>query len=157
MTHGHIDHIGGLAEVKEGTGAEVVIHSEDAERLKGGESRTMSSLFGIAFKATPPADRLLEDGDSIDVGDLHFQVIHTPGHSPGGICLFGHGILLSGDTLFNSGIGRTDFPGCSYSQILNSINTRLLVLPEETKVYPGHGPETTIGSEAQSNPFLRGF
>ena len=117
----------------------------------------MSALFFIEFKPTPPADRLLQDGASIDVGDLHFKVIHTPGHSPGGICIYGHGILISGDTLFNTGIGRTDFPGSSYSQILDSINTKLLVLPQETKVYPGHGPETTIGAEAQSNPFLRDF
>jgi glyoxylase-like metal-dependent hydrolase (beta-lactamase superfamily II) len=85
---------------------------------------------------------------------LHFLVLHTPGHTLGGICLLGSGVVFTGDTLFNYGIGRTDFPGGSYSQLLNSIHTKLMILPDSTIVYPGHGPETTIGSERRSNPFF---
>jgi len=92
---------------------------------------------------------------SIDIGDLHFVVLHTPGHTPGGICLLGEGAVFTGDTLFNFGIGRTDMPGGSYSQLMDGIHTKLMVLPDDTVVYPGHGPQTTIGTERQWNPFLR--
>ncbi len=151
LTHAHTDHIGALKEVKEATGAEVAIHAEDAESL---QRRSLSNLFGITFPPPPPADRLLKDGDSIDIGDLHFLVLHTPGHSPGGICLLGEGVVFSGDTLFNFGIGRTDMPTGSYTQLMNGILTKLMILPDKTIVYPGHGPETTIGTERQWNPFL---
>jgi glyoxylase-like metal-dependent hydrolase (beta-lactamase superfamily II) len=99
---------------------------------------------------------LLNDGDSLDVGDLHFVVLHTPGHSPGGICLLGHGVLFSGDTLFRGGIGRADFPSANHSQLMDSIYTKLMVLPDDTIVYPGHGYDTTIGIERRTNPFIRG-
>jgi len=150
LTHGHMDHIGAVKGVKEATGAEVAVHADDARFLR---RLSLSTLYNRSFPASP--DRLLGDGDSIDAGDLHFTVLHTPGHSPGGICLLGHGILFSGDTLFNHGIGRTDFPGCSHSQLINNIRTRLMTLPDDTLVYPGHGPETTIGTERRGNPFLR--
>ena len=154
LTHGHIDHIGALKEVKEATGAETAIHADDAQFLRGG-GQSLGVLFGLSYEAPPPPDRLLKGGDSIDVGDLHFSVLHTPGHTPGGICLLGHDMVFTGDTLFNYGIGRTDLGG-SYSQLMNSIHTKLMVLPDNTAVYPGHGPETTIGAERQGNPFLRG-
>ena len=152
LTHGHLDHIGALKEVKEATGAEVAIHTDEAQSLQG---RSLNNLFGLfpRFRLSP--DRLLKAGDSIDCGDLHFLVIHTPGHSPGGICLLGHGVVFCGDTLFNYGIGRTDFPTGSYSQLMNSIYTKLMILPDNTIVYPGHGPKTTIGTERRHNPFLR--
>ena len=153
VTHGHVDHISALTEVKGATGAEVAIHSVDAQSFKG---QRVSTIFDFSYQAPPPADRLLEGGDSLDSGDLHFLVLHTPGHTPGGICLLGEGVVFTGDTLFNHGIGRTDLPGGSYSQILNSIHTKLMVLPDDTIVYPGHGPETTIGDERRGNPFLRG-
>jgi len=153
LTHGHIDHIGALKEVKEATGAEVAIHTDEAESLQG---QPLSTMFGISYPAPPPPDRLLKDGDGIDIGDLHFEVLHTPGHSPGCICLLGEGVLFSGDTLFNYSIGRTDLPGGNYSQLMNSIHTRLMVLPDNTTVYPGHGPDTTIGAERSGNPFLHG-
>ena len=153
LTHAHVDHIGALKEVKEATGADVAIH--EAESISGGLSSLLRLMPGLSFPPPPPPDRLLKGGDSIDIGDLYFLVIHTPGHSPGGICLLGEGVVFSGDTLFNFGIGRTDFPGCSYSQIMNSIHTKLMVLPDNTIVYPGHGPETTISTERQWNPFLR--
>jgi len=153
LTHGHIDHIGALKEVKEATGAEICLHSGDANLLQG---RSSGTDFGLPYPDSPPPGRLLEGGDSIDVGDLHFLVLHTPGHSPGGICLLGHGVVFCGDTLFNYGIGRTDFPSASHNQLMNSIHTKLMILPDNTIVYPGHGPETTIGTERRGNPFLRG-
>lgn len=148
LTHGHMDHVGALPEVKKATAAEVAIHADDARSL---QARTP---FSLSPQAPSPPDRLLKGGDSIDIGELHFLVLHTPGHSPGGICLMGEGVVLSGDTLFNFGIGRTDMPGGSYSQLMNNIHTKLMVLPDNTVVYPGHGPETTIGAERQWNPFL---
>jgi len=154
VTHAHIDHIGALAAVKEATEAKIAIHEAEAAAGLGMFSRMLSSMTGGSFNQPPKPDRLLKDGDTIDVDDLSFTVLHTPGHSPGGISLYGHGILFSGDTLFNYGIGRTDFPGGSYKQIMDSIKNRLMALPDETVVYPGHGPATTIGEEKRGNPFL---
>ena len=151
LTHGHIDHIGALKEVKEATGAEVAIHADDAQAL---QENSVSAMFGLSYPTPLPADRLLQGEDSMDIGDLHFLVLHTPGHSPGGICLLGQGVMFSGDTLFNYGIGRYDLPGGSYSQLMNSIHTKLMILPDNTAVYPGHGPDTTIGTERRGNPFL---
>jgi glyoxylase-like metal-dependent hydrolase (beta-lactamase superfamily II) len=155
LTHGHLDHIGALKEVKEATGAEVAIHSDDAKPLQG-HYQSLGAMFGLSYPAPSPPDRLLEDGDSLDIGDLQFAVLHTPGHSPGGICLSGQGVVFTGDTLFNQGIGRTDLPGGDYDQLMNSIHTRLMTLPDSTSVYPGHGPQSTIGAERQGNPFLSG-
>ena len=153
LTHGHPDHVGALKETKEATGAEIAIHTDDAESL---QQPFLGSLFGLVYPVPPPPDRLLKSKDSIDIGDLHFGVLHTPGHTPGGICLLGHGVLFSGDTLFNYGIGRYDLPGGNYSQLMNSLQTKLMGLPDETIVYPGHGPDTTIGAERRENPFLQG-
>lgn len=153
ITHGHIDHVTALKEVKDATGAETLIHTDDAQALQDGRQ---AMLFGVSYPVSPP-DRLLKDGDSVDVGDLHFTVLHTPGHSPGGICLAGEGVVFSGDTLFNFGIGRYDFPGSSGTQLMESIRTKLMTLPDDTAVYPGHGPDTTIGTERRGNPFLRGY
>ncbi len=154
ITHGHIDHVSALKEVKEATGAETAIHADDAQSLRDG--RPAIAMFGVVYPVSPP-DRLLEDGDSVDVGELHFTVLHTPGHSPGGICLAGEGVVFSGDTLFNYGIGRYDFPGSSGTQLMDSIRTKLMTLPDDTAVYPGHGPDTTIGTERRGNPFLLGY
>ncbi len=154
LTHGHIDHVAALKEVKEATGAKVAIHADDASSLQG--QAFFAEQFGLSYQVPPSPDRLLKDGDSIDIGDLHFLVLHTPGHSPGGICLLGQGVVFSGDTLFNYGIGRYDLPGGDYNQLMKSIDTKLMVLPDETTVYPGHGPGTTIGAERLANPFLHG-
>jgi len=153
ITHGHIDHIGALREVKEATGAQVAIHSDDVKALK---DRFLSIFLGIRQHSPPDPDRLLNDGDVISVGELEFTVIHTPGHSRGSICLLGEGVLFSGDTLFNYSVGRSDLPGSggNHSQLIDSIQRRLLVLDDDIKVYPGHGPETTIGAERRGNPFL---
>ena len=154
VTHAHRDHIGALKEVKEATGAEVAIHTDDAGALQ--VRNPPGAVPGHSSQTSPSPDRLLNDGDSLDIGDRHFLVLHTPGHSPGGICLLGEGVVFSGDTLFNFGIGRFDMPGGSGSQLMNSIHTKLMALPGNTVVYPGHGPETTISTERQWNPFLRG-
>ena len=156
-THSHPDHIGALAQVKESTGAEFAIHTYEAASFRG-PSRMPLSFLG-SRQPPPDPDRLLEEGDIINVGDLSFTVLHTPGHSPGGICLFGAGVVFTGDTLFNFGIGRADFggPGVGYEILLNSIKEKLLILPDEIMVYPGHGPETTIGIERDWNPFLQGI
>ncbi|KPK19686.1 MAG: hypothetical protein AMJ70_08750 [Dehalococcoidia bacterium SG8_51_3] len=153
LTHGHCDHIAGLKEVKEATGAEIAVHGNDAEY--GQQAMTMALAFGLYCPTPPPPDRLLKNGDSIDIGDLHFKILHTPGHTPGGICLYGHSILFSGDTLFNYGIGRFDLPGGDYAQLMDSLQGSLMSLPDDTVVYPGHGSKTTIGAERRSNPFLQ--
>ncbi|MFH1003618.1 MAG: MBL fold metallo-hydrolase [Chloroflexota bacterium] len=153
LTHGHMDHIGGLTAVKEGTGATVCAHAGDADFIQ--ERPRRSVLTGAPYPTVPPVDRWLNGGDTLAVGNLSFTVLPTPGHSQGGICLLGHGVLFAGDTLFNYGIGRTDLPGGNYQQLMDSIHTKLMVLPDDTVVYPGHGPQTTIGAERRANPFLR--
>lgn len=154
LTHGHVDHVGGLAAVQEATNAKVLIHSEDASMLT--DSRRNLSLYvgpGLTFKK---ADQLLEDGDKIKVGNITLDVIHTPGHTRGGISLkCDPDILVTGDTLFAGSVGRSDFPGGSHSQLITSIKSRLLGFPPETRVFPGHGPESTIAQEKRYNPFLR--
>jgi hydroxyacylglutathione hydrolase len=156
VTHIHPDHIGALKTVKERTGAKFALHeAEGGGGGFGGFSHAAASAMMGFIGRLPKPDKLLEDGDVIDIDDLHFTVLHTPGHSPGGISLAGHGRVFSGDTLFNYGIGRTDFPGCSYDQLMESIHNKLMILPDDTVVYPGHGPETTIGDERRGNPFLR--
>ncbi|MFC1935104.1 MBL fold metallo-hydrolase [Chloroflexota bacterium] len=153
LTHGHVDHAGALSEVEKTTGAELRMHPDDLRFIQG---NPFTNPPGPSQPPTPSHEQYLNDGDSIDVSDLHFLIIHTPGHSPGSICLFGHGILFSGDTLFNYSIGRSDLPGGSHHQLIDSLHSRLMMLPDDTVVYPGHGPETTIGTERQTNPFLRG-
>jgi hydroxyacylglutathione hydrolase len=154
ITHAHIDHIGALHEVQQKTNARFAIHEAEKGLLLSAPMRMLTSLGLSPVKSPPSPDRILKDGDHIDVGELHFEVLHTPGHSSGGICLSGHGVVFSGDTLFNSGIGRTDFPGMSHERLIRSIQEKLLVLPDDTVVYPGHGPATTIGDERRGNPFL---
>ncbi len=155
LTHGHMDHIGALAEVKEATGAEVAVHADDVKPLHS-NYRTLGAMFGLSYPAPPKIERLLNDGDNLEFGDLLFTVLHSPGHTPGGICLLGEGVVFTGDTPINFGIGRKDFPGGNHSQLMDSIDTKLMVLPDSTIVYPGHGPETTISAERRGNPFLRG-
>jgi hydroxyacylglutathione hydrolase len=155
ITHAHIDHVGALREVQEKTNARFAIHEAEKGLVLSTPMRMLTSLGISPVKSPPSPDRLLKDGDRIDMGDLHFEVLHTPGHSSGGICLSGHGVVFSGDTLFNSGIGRTDFPGMSHERLMKSIREKLMVLPDETVVYPGHGPPTTIGDERRGNPFLQ--
>lgn len=155
ITHAHIDHVGALRQVQRSTGAQFAIHEAEKGLVLSAPIRMLTSLGVSPIKSPPRPDRLLKDGDRIDIGDLHFEILHTPGHSAGGICLSGHGVVFSGDTLFNLGIGRTDFPGMSRQRLMKSIHEKLMVLPDETIVYPGHGPPTTIGDERRGNPFLQ--
>jgi len=155
ITHAHIDHVGAIREVQEKSNAQFAIHEAEKGFVLSAPMRMLTSLGMSPVKSPPRPDRLLKDGDRIDLGDLRFEVLHTPGHSAGGICLSGHGVVFSGDTLFNLGVGRTDFPGMSHDRLMNSIREKLMVLPDETIVYPGHGSPTTIGDERRGNPFLQ--
>ncbi|MEW6033595.1 MAG: MBL fold metallo-hydrolase [Chloroflexota bacterium] len=156
LTHTHIDHVAATKQVVDATGARLAVHElEGHGQTFKAVARFLGPFLGSGFDEPPRPDRLLKDGDVLEIGDLHFRVLHTPGHSPGGISLVGHGVVFTGDALFNFGIGRTDFPGCSFEDLMESIRTKLMVLPAETRVYPGHGPATTIGTEREWNPFLR--
>jgi hydroxyacylglutathione hydrolase len=155
-THCHVDHIGGNAEIKRLTGAKIIIH-EDDEIMLSSTPATMLKIFGV--KQSPPADILVKDGQIISVGNIELKVIHTPGHSPGGMCLYTPGYVFTGDTLFVEAVGRTDLPGGSWQIMYNAIKTKLFVLPDDTKVMPGHNygrtPTSTIGHEKKYNPSVR--
>ena len=150
-THGHIDHIA----ANNAFGLPVWIHSDDAQFLTDNELN-LSNSCGISYRGKPP-DRLLNDGDTIKVGGLLLEVVHTPGHTPGGICLRCQGALFTGDTLFAGGIGRCDFPYGSEETLLRSIREKLLTLDKDVKIYPGHGGQSTIGRELRSSAFLGSF
>lgn len=151
-THGHGDHIGANYFFAQKGGVGLLIHEKDADFLTAPELN-LSSTFGISIKA-PAATRLLKDNDRIEIGKLYLEVLYTPGHTPGSICLRYDDIVFTGDTLFCEGVGRTDLPNSSERAILESIKNKLMTLPDSCKAYPGHGPETTIGHERRHNPFL---
>jgi glyoxylase-like metal-dependent hydrolase (beta-lactamase superfamily II) len=151
-THGHFDHIVGNAALIKETGASLAVHELDAPRLYEAQY-DRSILVGFRRPRCQPT-RLLKEGDTVQVGQFSFQVLHTPGHTPGGICLLGHGVLFSGDTLFNLGIGRTDLPGGDMATLIRSLEQVLWPLDDGLVVYPGHGPRTTLGYEKRHNPFL---
>ncbi|MCD4721855.1 MAG: MBL fold metallo-hydrolase [Desulfobacula sp.] len=152
-THGHFDHVSANKRMKEATGAQIAIHPEDEPMLH--ELSQSALMFGLASENSPPADILLKDGDEVTFGEITLQVIHTPGHSKGGISLYTKGHLFSGDTLFAGSIGRTDLAGGDYDTLISNIKEKLLIFDDDTIVYTGHGPETTIGNEKRMNPFLR--
>jgi glyoxylase-like metal-dependent hydrolase (beta-lactamase superfamily II) len=154
VTHSHFDHTGAVKGLKDATGARFAVGAGADKSSPGAFIKLVAAMSGGSAKIPDP-DLFLSDGDNVDINDLHFKVLFTPGHSPDEISLYGHGVLFSGDTLFNAGIGRTDFPGCSYEQLEHSIQTKLYTLPDDTVVYPGHGPATTIGREKRGNPFVR--
>ena len=151
-THGHPDHTAGNGIMKKATGASILIHEDDVPMLA--RAKNLAVLFGFR-STTPPADSTLHDGDVIKVGNFELKVLHTPGHTKGGISLLVDDVVFTGDTLFAGSIGRTDFPGGSFKEIINSIKTRLLTLPDHVKVYSGHGPISVIGEERKHNPFLQ--
>lgn len=152
-THGHGDHIGGNGFFRDNLNTRLAIHTADAHMLTDNK-KNMSEYMGTPLAALP-ADLLLDDGDTFSLGEYTVRVIHTPGHTPGCVCLLCEKYLISGDTLFEMSIGRTDFPGGSHAAIISSIRDKLFVLPEDTLVFPGHGPATAIGLEKKNNPFLR--
>jgi len=152
-THGHPDHTSGNWVIKKTTGAPILIHEYDAPLLTEA-GRSLARLFGLRIEFLP-ADKMLHDGDIIRIGGVTLKVLHTPGHSRGSISLLGDDVVFTGDTLFAGSIGRYDLPGGSFQEIMHSIKNRLAGLPDHVKVYPGHGPASTIGEEKRSNPFLQ--
>ncbi|MBW1988516.1 MAG: MBL fold metallo-hydrolase [Deltaproteobacteria bacterium] len=151
-THGHFDHVGGNAKLKEVTGAELMIHEADAPMLT--QLSNMARMWGMRVENSPPPDRFLTEGMEITFGDCTLKVLHTPGHSPGGVTFLSPAGVFAGDLLFAGSIGRTDFPGGSHETLIRSVKEKLFVLPDDTKVYPGHGPATTVGREKRYNPFF---
>ncbi len=152
-THGHADHMAANAHLKQRyPEAAICIHPGDATMLTDPEEN-LSAMLGNPL-CSPGADRLLAEGEELQVGDTSWRVMHVPGHTPGGICLLGKGVIFVGDTLFAGSIGRWDFPGGDYGLLIRGIREKLLALPPETVVYPGHGPATTVGDEKSCNPFF---
>ncbi|MDM8541120.1 MBL fold metallo-hydrolase [Desulfococcaceae bacterium HSG9] len=152
-THGHFDHVGANKRLKEVTGADLMIHKEDVPMLE--QLAATASSFGLSSENSPGPDKLLKDGETIIFGEITLQVIHTPGHSLGGVSLYTDGALFVGDTLFAGSIGRTDLPGGDYGVLIASIQNKLFSLGDDITVYTGHGPETTIGHEKRTNPFAK--
>jgi hydroxyacylglutathione hydrolase len=153
-THAHFDHTDANRAIVEATGAPLALHPLERPLLQASGG---AALFGLQADPSPPPDLELHDGDELEVGKLRFQVLHTPGHTPGHVCFYepAEGVLFDGDVLFYRGIGRTDLQGGSWQQLMGSIQRVLFALPDETVVYSGHGPATTIGDEKQHNPWLR--
>lgn len=154
LTHAHGDHIGAVSQLIERYKIPLFA-GKGEEPLLASPAKNFSASFGMPVTCPKP-ERLLIDGDSISVGKETLTAIQTPGHSPGGMCYLSGSTLFCGDTLFYGSVGRTDFPGCSHKQLIDSIVKKLLILPDETVCYPGHGPATTIGQERKQNPFLNG-
>ena len=160
LTHGHADHIAGITPLRQSfSGIKVAIQADDSPMLASG-LKNLSCLAGTSIE-TGPADLIIETEEPVKFAGLTLNVLHTPGHTPGGICLYSQSdsVVFSGDTLFAGSIGRTDFPGYNikkcFTQLVGNINAKLATLPADTKVLPGHGPETTIGNEKKHNPYLR--
>lgn len=153
-SHAHIDHILGVRDVQRETGAKFLLHPGDLEIARGAAD-SAKRFFGADIEPPPDPDALLADADTIDIDGLQLRVLHTPGHTPGSVCFYAEGVLFAGDTLFAGSIGRTDLPGGDYDQEMGSIVERLLILPDDTIVLPGHMEQTTIGYERQRNPYVR--
>jgi len=149
-THAHFDHVSAVSDIKKETGAPIIIHQEEQEIYRN--TREQAVLWGFEVDDLPEPDMFVSEGNELEIGGLRFKILHTPGHSPGGICLFGEGVLVTGDTLFAGSVGRTDLHGGDIIQLKKSFK-RLMSLSEKTRILPGHGPETTIGKEKKENFF----
>jgi glyoxylase-like metal-dependent hydrolase (beta-lactamase superfamily II) len=152
-THGHFDHISGNRALKSATGASLLVHEDDVPMLT--EAVAHARLFMMRAENSPPPDLLLADQGEVRVGSVTLRVLHTPGHSPGGVTLVAPGVAFCGDLVFHGSVGRTDLPGGSERMLLDSIRRHILTLPDDTVLYPGHGPDTTVGLEKRQNPFFR--
>jgi len=153
-SHAHIDHVLGVRGVQEATGAKFLLHSGDLGLVRN-VATSARGWLGVDIPNPPDPDALLADGDDVDIDGLKLKVIHTPGHTQGSVCFYADGVVFAGDTLFAGSIGRTDLPGGDYDQEMGSIVDRLLALPDDTIVLPGHMDQTTIGRERQRNPYVR--
>lgn len=155
-THAHPDHVGGNAGMVKATGAPIAIHQTEVPMLDN--LTQIGASLGIPVEASPAASRMLKEGDIVEAGSIHMKVLHTPGHSPGGICLVIEGTkkVIVGDVLFRLSIGRTDFPGGDFDLLIGGIKSKLFTLGDDFEAYPGHGPPTTIGYERKYNPFVTG-
>ena len=154
VTHAHLDHVMGVPRLRRETDAPIYLHPADRELYDRVIQQGLA--FGIRVESLPPPDREFVPGETVRVGTVGFTVRHAPGHSPGSVCLVGDGVVFTGDVLFAGSIGRTDLPGADFDTLIRSIERELLVLPDSTMVYSGHGPETTVGRERGTNPFLAG-
>ncbi len=152
LTHGHFDHVGAVGLLRERTGAPVHIHPEDAGRMTGASRQGM--LFGLSVSDPPAPDVLVEEGDLVQFEDQEFRVAHTPGHTPGCVSYIVGTMAFVGDLIFAGSIGRTDLPGGDHGQLIESVRKKIFPLPDETVLFPGHGPVTTVGEEKRSNPFF---
>ncbi|MCP4699785.1 MAG: MBL fold metallo-hydrolase [Gammaproteobacteria bacterium] len=151
-THGHFDHIGGNNGIKKATSAPILIHSADAPMLK--MVSATAAAWNMVAENSPKADRTIADGDKISFGSITLKVLHTPGHSPGGVAFHGEDVVFTGDTLFAGSIGRSDLPGGNHNTLISSVRQKLFPLGDDVKVYCGHGPVTTIGRERLYNPYF---
>ncbi len=153
LTHGHWDHVAGVGELKDRFDAPIYLH--EADRFLYEHVPAQAEYFGFRAGPQPPVDRVVSDGQVIEAGPLRFEVLHTPGHTPGGVCYRIGDVVFVGDTIFAGGIGRCDLPGGSYEQLIGSIRRKILTLEDAVTLYPGHGPPTTVDAERTSNPFLQ--
>jgi glyoxylase-like metal-dependent hydrolase (beta-lactamase superfamily II) len=155
LTHAHFDHVGGLAELKELTGAAIYAHPDVAPMIE--QATRAAAIWQITLDPPPAPDHWLSEGQQLTVGELTLELLYTPGHAPGHVCFYlsEENVIFDGDVLFQGSIGRTDLPGGDYDTLIHSIRSKLLVLPDDTVVLSGHGPATTIGRERHSNPFLQ--
>lgn len=152
LTHGHFDHVGAVAALKERTGASVHIHPADADLMRS--AGRQGAMFGLHVPDPPPPDVLVREGDTVSLGDAAFLVLHTPGHTPGHVTYLSGDLAFVGDLIFEGSIGQTDLPGGSLDELLRAVREKIFTLPRDTILFPGHGPATTVGDEKRGNPFF---